>query len=163
MIANNLRKGLDSSIESLTSPGYQTLKNKYGALKTIERDVNRRAIVDARKNVKGLIDFSDIFSGSQVFNGIVTMNPAVAGQGMAAKAIASLYKHYNNPNAIVKRMFTKTENMMKSQPPAPFKSPLGERPVYYSDAPASTLLTPEQQAWKATLEKHLNRDKGETP
>lgn len=113
MVANNLRKSLDAVIEKASGGvGYQALKNVYGALKTIERDVNRRAIVDARKNLKGLIDFSDIFSGSEVVHGILTMNPARVGAGVTAKTIASIIKHINNPNRIVKTMFEDAEKII---------------------------------------------------
>jgi hypothetical protein len=109
LVVNQLRKGLDDAIEKSTGEGYQALKNQYGALKAIEADVNRRALVDARSNVKGLIDFSDIFSGSQVVHGIMSMNPATVGTGIAAKFISALYKAGNNPNNIVKKMFEKVD------------------------------------------------------
>jgi hypothetical protein len=112
LVANNLRKGLDNVIEKTTAPGYQELKRDYGALKSIERDVNRRAMVDARKNVKGLIDFSDVFSGGHVVHGLVTMNPAVVGQGAAMKAISSFIKHMNDPNKQVKNLFQRAEKLI---------------------------------------------------
>ena len=111
LIVNHLRKGLDSSIEQASGAGYQALKNEYGALKTIEKDVSRRAIVDARKNPKGLLDFSDVFSGGQVVNGLLTMNPAVVGSGIASKIIANIYKLKNDPNKIVSKMFDKAGKM----------------------------------------------------
>lgn len=102
---NRLRKGLDGVIEGATGPGYQNLKNVYGSLKAIERDVNRRAVVDARKNVKGLLDFTDVFSGHQVVKGILSMNPATVGAGVASNFISRLYKRLNDPNRIVKNLF----------------------------------------------------------
>lgn len=114
LIANRMRKGLDGVIENAVGTGYQELKNQYGALKSIERDVNRRAVVDARKNNKGLIDFSDIFSGSEVVRGIVSMNPASVGAGVAARGIARLYKMRNDPNRVIKKMFETVENPPQS-------------------------------------------------
>ena len=116
MIANRMRKGLDTAIQEAVGPGYQELKNTYGALSTIEKDVTHRAIVDSRRNIKGLIDFSDIFSGSEVIRGILTMNPATVGTGAAAKTISSLYKHWNNPNRIVNSMFGDVERSLTRQP-----------------------------------------------
>lgn len=109
MIVNRLRKGLDSVIEGATGPGYQELKNVYGSLKAIERDVNRRAVVDSRKNAKGLLDFTDIFSGHQVVHGLLSMNPATVGAGVASKTLSSFYKRLNDPNRIVKKLFQDTE------------------------------------------------------
>lgn len=112
MIANRLRRGLDETIENAVGPGYQQLKNTYGALSAIEKDVAQKAIVDARKNIKGLIDFSDIFSGSQVIYGILQTNPSIIGAGATAKMIASIYRHWNNPNRIIKNMFGSVETKL---------------------------------------------------
>lgn len=115
MIANNLRKSLDNAITSAEGTSYQALKNQYGALSSIEKDVTHRAIVDSRKNIKGLIDFSDIFSGGQVVNGLLTMNPATISSGIASKAIASFYKRMNNPDVIITNMFNQTEKALAKQ------------------------------------------------
>jgi hypothetical protein len=130
LIVNNIRKGLDASIEKATGPGYQALKNEYGALKTIEKDVSRRAIVDARKNPKGLLDFSDVFSGGQVVNGLLSMNPATVGTGLASKIIANFYKRLNDPNKIVDGMFKKAEKMYtpKGRRETPVGTPLAPKP-----------------------------------
>lgn len=105
MIANLLRKNLDEGIEGLTGKAYQELKNKYGALKSIEKDVIKAYLRDERKNVKGLIDFTDIFSGGQVVNGILSMNPATVASGLTQKAIAAFYKKLNDPNRAIQKMF----------------------------------------------------------
>ena len=115
LIANNLRKNLDAVIEGLQGKGYQELKNSYGALKTIEKDVTHRAIREGRKRVKGLLDFSDVFSGAYAVHGMITMNPAVIGAAGAAKGIAKLYIHLNDPNRIVKSMFEKTEKLLQKR------------------------------------------------
>lgn len=111
LIANNLRKSLDDTVTKATEEGYQGLRNQYGALKAIEQDVNRRAIVDARKNIKGLIDFSDIFSGSDMIQGLLRMNPQMFASGIAKKGIATFIKMRNDPNRIIKRMFQVIEKV----------------------------------------------------
>lgn len=113
LIVNNMRKTLDSTIESAVGKGYQGLKNMYGSLKAIEKDVSKRAIVDARKNAKGLIDFTDIFSAGDIIAGVATMNPAQIGKGAFQKAIATLYKMKNDPNRIIKKMFEGAEKSLK--------------------------------------------------
>jgi hypothetical protein len=113
-IVNNLRNGLDDAIsamperlpsESMAQPSYQILKRQYGALKAIEKDVNRRAIVEGRKNIKGLIDFTDIISGGNIAKGILTLNPAEFATGLVQKGIANYIKFVNNPDNIIKNMF----------------------------------------------------------
>ncbi len=110
-VANNMRAALDKGITSATGTEYAALKKQYGALKSIEKDVVKAAIRDARKNVKGLIDFTDIFSGGQVVNGILSLNPALVGSGLTQKALAEFYKYLNNPNRAIEKMFTKAENL----------------------------------------------------
>lgn len=124
MVANRLRAGLDSTIEGAVGPGYQQLKNQYGALKTIEKDVTHRGIVDARKNVKGLLDFSDVFSGYHVIQGILSLRPSTVVAGAGSKVIAALYKLRNDPNRIVNTMFGNVERL--SQPATGAISPLGK-------------------------------------
>lgn len=112
MVANNLRKSLDATIGDLTGKQYQQLKNTYGALSHIEKDVARRAAVDARKNIKGLVDFSDLFSGAEVVGGILRRDPTMVGMGATTKGIAQYIKHINNPNRIVNKMFQGAEQLI---------------------------------------------------
>jgi hypothetical protein len=109
LIASNLRSGLDAAIESSTGIEYQPLKQKYGALRMLETDVTKRAIVDARKNIKGLIDFSDIFSSSQVVQGLMSQQPAILASGLAVKGVSGWIKSINDPNKIIGKMFQKAE------------------------------------------------------
>lgn len=111
VIANNLRKQLDLVIQKTTGKEYQGLKNKYGDLRAIENDVTKRSIVDARKNNKGLIDFTDIFSGHQIIKGMMTKDPASMAGGVAVKGISRYYKMLNDPNKIVKNMFSDVEKL----------------------------------------------------
>ncbi|HSW40419.1 MAG TPA: hypothetical protein VLL97_13100, partial [Acidobacteriota bacterium] len=82
-VVNQLRKQLDTVIEGAVGPGYQSLKKTYGSLKTVEKDVVHRAIVNARKNTKGLIDFTDIMTSGDIIAGLATMNPAMGFKGLA--------------------------------------------------------------------------------
>lgn len=115
MIANNLRKSLDNAVNRATGKSYQTLKNKYGALRSIEKDVNHRAIVDANKNVKGLLDFSDIYTGYHVIRGVISRDPVTTSAGVIARVIKEYQKMKNNPNRIIKNMFEDTEKLIIKQ------------------------------------------------
>lgn len=119
MIANNLRAALDGEIELATGAEYAPLKKKYGALRMLETDVTKRAIVDARKNIRGLVDFSDIFSGSQLVQGVLSANPATIGSAMTAKGISGLIKYVNDPNRIVNSMFSNAERYGYIRPRKP--------------------------------------------
>ena len=112
MVVNNLRKELDNVITGASGEGYQELKRSYGALKAVEKEVTHRAIVDARKNVQGLIDFTDIFTSGELVSGLATMNPAVIGKGVFMRGVKELYKAMNDPNRIVKNMFTDVDKLV---------------------------------------------------
>lgn len=109
MVANLVRKELDRVIESTGGTGYQALKNQYGALSTIERDVVHRNIVEARKNVKGLIDFTDFASGAELVSGLATMSPEKIITSGVIKVLQTYYKYLNTPNRAVKKMFDTIE------------------------------------------------------
>ena len=111
MIANNLRAGLDAVIERTTGIEYQPLKRRYGALRMLETDVTKRSIVDARKNIKGLIDFSDVFSSHQLVYGMFSGQGASMAAGITTKGVSSWFKWINDPNRIVKNTFKKSAKL----------------------------------------------------
>jgi len=127
LVVNNLRKSLDSVIEQATGSGYQELKRTYGALKSIEKDVARRSIVDARKNAKGLIDFSDIFTSGEVVRGVMSMNPATVGAGLTSKVISALYKLKNDPNRVIGSMFKDADKIIGGKR-------IADRPLNFQEA-----------------------------
>lgn len=111
MVANSMRKTLDEGISGLTGTQYQALKNQYGALKSIEKDVIKASLRDAKKNTKGLIDLTDIFSGGQVVSGILNLNPTMIATGITQKSIASFYKYLNSPHRAIEGMFKASEKL----------------------------------------------------
>lgn len=117
LAVNQLRRKLDTAIEGLTGKQYQKLKSEYSALKNIEKDVIHRTLVDARKKTKGLLDFTDIFSGGEVVAGIMSMNPAMIAKGAVQKGIKDYFKFINNPNTQIKRVFEKAEKLKPQAAP----------------------------------------------
>lgn len=120
LIANYLRSGLDSTIENTAGKGYQALKNQYGALRSIEKDVAKRAQIVASKNVSGMIpSFGNIMSGAELAKGLISMNPAEMAKGAVIKGISKYIEHVNSPDSIIKNMFKKagkaTEVLGKSR------------------------------------------------
>lgn len=109
MVANKVRGLLDTAIENTEGPGYQALKNKYGALKAMEADVTKRAQVYGRQNIKGLIDYSDIFTAGQVVKGVLTMNPAEIATGVFGKAVKEFIKWKNSPDRGIEQMFNEAQ------------------------------------------------------
>lgn len=109
LIANNFRKSLDNAIENATGEQYQLLKNQYSALKSIENDVVRASMREARKNSKGLIDYTDIFTGGQMIAGITSLNPAMFTKGAIERGFKEYIKFLNDPNRAIKNIFDKID------------------------------------------------------
>ncbi len=115
-IAAALRESLDDVVMKATGEQYQPLKNAYGSLKTIEKDVGHRALIAARKNVKGLPDLTDIFTGGDIVGGMLTGNPAMVTKGMVGKGISMYYRFLNSPDANIMRMFSGAEKALNNLP-----------------------------------------------
>lgn len=104
-IANNIRKQLTNIINSETKGKYSILRNQYGALDTIETDVAKSAFNSAKQVFKGLVDFSDIFTVSEIATGLAIYSPGRIVRGGLGLALKSLYKRMNNPDRMIKTMF----------------------------------------------------------
>jgi len=127
LIANHLRSNLDAALESATgTPAAAGLRKSYGSLKAIERDVNQRATVDARKNTKGLLDFADVYTAGELVNALASFNPAGIAKAGTMAAVKGYIKKLNDPNTHVKRVFTaadKLVNRVDIQRPTPYSVP----------------------------------------
>lgn len=120
-MAAELRRMLDSTIENTEGDGYQELKNKYGDLSAIEGEVNKRATVLARQNLKGLPDLTDIFTGGKLIGGILTGNVAAVAEGGFGMALKTLYKKLNSPDRAISSMFDDVYDAYpQQQPKLPF-------------------------------------------
>lgn len=104
-IANHFRKSLDSAIEGATGEQYQALKSQYSALKAIESDVIGAAARDAKRNVRGLLDYTDIFTGGQMIGGILSLNPSMFTQGAIERGFKEYLKFLNDPNRAIANIF----------------------------------------------------------
>jgi uncharacterized protein YbjQ (UPF0145 family) len=111
MVVNNLRKLLDEGVEKLTGEAYQAIKNQYQSLKAVERDIVRAAAREAKKGTKGLIDYTDIFTGADLIGGILTLSPGAVARGAAGRAFKEFYKYLNDPNRAIERMFKNAEKL----------------------------------------------------
>lgn len=115
-VANAMREELDDMITSAQGEGYQSLKNKYGALKAIEKDVNHRALQIAKKSPAGLLDMTDIFTGGEIAAGIMSMNPVLVAKGLTGKAAKEYMKWLNNPDKYIGDMFKAVGKAQKNNP-----------------------------------------------
>jgi len=116
LIVNNLRTSLDKTISSATGRNFQAIKNKYGSLKVIEKDVASRATVYGRQNIKGLADYTDIFSAGDAIRGIISRNPALIAKSILQHTAKQSIKKINDANNIVKNMFKQVDKFHEPIP-----------------------------------------------
>ena len=155
-IVVKLRGALDELIESTTGKagaGYQALRNQYGALKTIEHDLTRETLKQARKNTKGFFDVTDVFTGADIASGILTGNPATLAKGAAGRGFKEWLKFLNDPDRHIKEAFKIIEKL-KIPKGAMEKLNLETLPKYFTGG--ASRLIPKR------AKKYL-KGKGETP
>ncbi len=115
MIANQFRTKLDEGISGATGAQYQSLKNQYGALASIEKDVAKRAQTLAKSSPSGFINtISNMASGAELVKGLVTLSPSSIAKAGAIKGIEAYMKYLNNPDVGVSKMFSQIEKSNSS-------------------------------------------------
>ena len=112
-ITPTLRKSLDESIAKYAGPGYQALRNQYGSLRSVEKDVAAAFQREVNKIPGGLGQlFSDIAASEEALRGVITLNPQALLRAGGIKAAQMLMRHINSPNRAITRMFE-----MRARPP----------------------------------------------
>lgn len=140
-IANKMREQLDDMVRNTTGGEYQIVKNDYGALSSIEKDLARQVANQARKQHKGFFDITDVFTGGDITSGILTMNPGLVIRGVAGKVIKNRIKFLNNPDRFIQKAFEAVERAPRAVRPPPAKfTPAGllERGAVITPVPADT-------------------------
>jgi hypothetical protein len=104
-VAKLLNEELDDVIFNFTGGQWKRLRSDFSALKTIEKDVNKQALLMMRKSQKGMMDLTDIFTGGDLVSGIMTLNPASVARGLFGRGIKEYYKMLNNPDRYIRKIF----------------------------------------------------------
>lgn len=119
LVANQLRKGVDASLESAGLPGYQEARNAYGALKAIESEVAHRAIVYGRRDPGGGLfgRLGSIASYEELARFATSFDPAALASAAAIRGGRALTERLHSPNRAIKKMFEKAEDYHR--PPSP--------------------------------------------
>ena len=112
---------LDNSIKngSSASSQYTQLKSFYGKIKTIEDEISKRALVEARKNAKGLSStILDSLSWWEFTSAVLSLDPVKAGKAWVMNLISRYYNYVNNPNTQLNNLFKlveRTNNLTTTQ------------------------------------------------
>lgn len=111
LVLNGLKRSIDDAIENawLDSQKYVQLRNIYRQIKTIEKDVNHRAVVDARKNPQWLLDtMSDLQTIDAIAD--IFQNPIWwTVKLIKTKWLKKIIGDKNDPNKMIEKLFSKAE------------------------------------------------------
>jgi hypothetical protein len=129
LVRNNLRKSAESAVNNSQ---YVELKKEYGNLLSAEKEINQRALVDARKNIKGFFDLTDVYTAKELALGVLKGDPARLAGAAAMNATKMYLKYMNSPNRLVKKMFTDVESLVGKR-----AAPAGVSALSFADEAAA--------------------------
>jgi hypothetical protein len=105
-----LRNLLDSKMDELAGPGYQALKSRYGALKSVEDVIQRRIPVAERQAPESLSAvLSKAYAAGRVARGVLSANPLDIAEGAVSLASQRRSARLNNPDYLTQQAFSKTQ------------------------------------------------------
>lgn len=114
-----LRNALYQKLDSLTGPGAAQLKQAYGSLTNVEKELYGRQLVAARQNPESLAEqLSTARGAGRIAKGVLTANPGDVVEGVQNIAVAKALKARNTSDAMITRAFA------KAQPAQPFPMPV---------------------------------------
>jgi hypothetical protein len=109
-VVRTLRSNLDDAITKYQGAGWQQLRLRYGALKSVENDVAGAVQRDANKlpgGIGGL--FADIASSTEAIHGIPRLiflgDPTPLARAAAIKAGQMAVRYVNSPNRAITQIF----------------------------------------------------------
>lgn len=104
-VAKLLNEELDDVIYNFTGGQWKKLRSDFSALKSIEKDVNKQALLMMKRNTKGMADLTDIFTGGDLVSGVMTLNPNQILRASVGRGIKEWYKYLNNPDRYIRKIF----------------------------------------------------------
>lgn len=122
--AEALRSQLYSKLEQISGPGAAQLKQSYGALTNMEKELYGRQLVAARQNPESLSEqLSTVRGAGKIAKGVLTMSPGDVVEGAQNIAVSQALKARNTSDAMITRAF------QKAQPATPFPMPTFRAPI----------------------------------
>jgi len=121
LIADDVRKQMDSIIERTTGDNYLPVRKKYEALRAIENDVGKAVLKEARR-IKGnsLADFTNVYGNMEAVLSAISHSPTGLVKAAIIKKAARKELLAKDPNRMVKKLFQKLdENRVKPSPKLP--------------------------------------------
>ena len=115
LVNNLLGKQLDSTIESAAGKQYAILKQQYGALSTIEKDVAKASAREFKKAGQSFVDYSDIFSAWDISGALVSWNASYLAKGGTQFFLKEWYKKINSADTKIANVFKNSEKALNSK------------------------------------------------
>jgi len=120
--ANALRNALYSKLEQVSGPGAAQLKQAYGSLTNMEKELYGRQLVAARQAPESLSEqLSTVAGAGKIAKGVLTASPGDVLEGAQNIAVSRALKARNSSDAMISRAFQKV------QPATPFPIPASPR------------------------------------
>lgn len=116
--AGALRQQLYSKLDQVSGPGAAQLKQAYGSLTNVEKELYGRQLVAARQQPESLSQQLGTIGGvGRIAKGIVTMNPGDIMEGTQNIAVSKMLKDRNSSDSMIQRAFE------AAKPAQPFPMP----------------------------------------
>lgn len=120
--AGALRDALYGKMDSLFGPGAAKLKQSYGSLSNVEKELYGRQLVAARQIPESLSEQLSTARGmGKIVKGIAKFDPSDIMEGVENTAVSKALKARNTSDAMIERAFA------KAQPAQPFPQPTSPR------------------------------------
>lgn len=116
--AGALRDALYSKLDDISGPGAAQLKQAYGSLTNVEKELYGRQLVAARQAPESLSEqLSTVRGAGKIAKGVLTASPGDVIEGAQNIAVSRALKARNSSDAMISRAFE------KAQPAQPFPLP----------------------------------------
>lgn len=112
-ILKGLRESLDNAVEKTTGDAIKPLKQRYGALKEIEEQVNKKAFRLEGARGSGLSDLFDARNMGELARGLTAKDAGSVALAAVTQAIKEASIARKRPDNIIKRMFKNAEKVIQ--------------------------------------------------
>lgn len=120
--AGALRSALYNKLDQITGPGAAQLKQAYGSLTNVEKELYGRQLVAARQNPESLSEqLSTVAGAGKIAKGVLTLSPGDVAEGVQNVAVSRALKARNTSDAMIARAF------QAAKPASPFPAPSSPR------------------------------------
>lgn len=120
-LASGIRKVMDHKISQATGEGYQSLRNTYSDLKSIEDAVmkqTRKAAVAGGKTTSGIANWMERFGSIDAVAGILTHGVSEAIRGIGLVGAAEMSKYLKSSETALRTAFSLVERGTKDLTPS---------------------------------------------